>query len=333
MASPVIIAEAGINHNGIPALAFELVDAAAEAGADVVKFQTFRADAVSTVHAAKAEYQKATTDAKESQFDMIRRLELSPEVFCDLAAHCRRRKIELMSSPFDLDSIDFLAATGMKTFKIPSGQITDLPYLRRLGALGHRIILSTGMCTLDDVAAAVDVLEQAGTKRHRIALLHCTTEYPAPYDEINLKAMETLAEAFPGVPVGYSDHTPGIEIAVAATAMGAVIIEKHFTLDRHMEGPDHRASLEPSELGQMIRALRHVSQALGDGIKRPTPSELKNRDIARKSIVASRPIAAGEILTAENLTTKRPGTGLSPMLWDSVIGTPAPRALQKDDLL
>ena len=333
MTSPLIIAEAGVNHNGIPELAFELVDAAANAGADVVKFQTFHAEAVTAAHAAKAEYQMETTGAGESQLDMIRRLELAPEVFRDLAAHCRTREIEFMSTPFDLASVDFLAAMGMETFKIPSGEITNLPYLRRVGALKHHIILSTGMCTLDDVAAALDVLEAAGTRRNRITLLHCTTEYPAPYGEVNLRAMKTLADAFPGLPVGYSDHTQGIEIAVAATALGATVIEKHFTLDRNMEGPDHAASLEPSELAHMVSAIRHVAQALGDGVKRPTPSELKNRDIARKSIVAARPVAAGEILSEENLTTKRPGTGLSPMLWDTVIGTPAPRDLQKDDLL
>ncbi len=333
MSFPLIIAEAGVNHNGNPDLAFKLVDVARDAGADVVKFQTFKAESVVSGHAAKADYQIKATNSQESQLDMIRHLELPPETFRDLALYCQKQEIGFMSTPFDPESIDLLVNLGMQVFKIPSGELTNLPHLRRIGKLGRDVILSTGMSTLDEVEAAVEVLEQAGTSRHRMTLLHCTTEYPAPYDEINLNAMKTLAGAFPGVSVGYSDHSKGYEVSIAAAALGASVIEKHFTLDRTMKGPDHAASLEPAELAQMVQAIRHVHAALGDGKKHPTPSEIKNQDIARKSIVAARNIKAGEILTEENLTVKRPGSGISPMLWDSIIGTRAKKDLEKDDLL
>jgi N,N'-diacetyllegionaminate synthase len=319
-----IIAEAGVNHNGSMDMARKLVDAAAEAGADAVKFQTFRAESLVRRDAAKADYQKLTTMAEESQFDMIRRLELDEDAHRELVAHCRRRAILFLSSPFDLESIDLLSALGLEIFKIPSGEITNLPYLRRVGQLGRRIILSTGMADLDEVAAALDVLVAAGADKEKITLLHCNTEYPTPMEDVNLRAMKTLGAAFE-TPVGYSDHTLGIEIPVAAVALGATVIEKHFTLDRTLEGPDHQASLEPGDLAAMVRAIRNVSMALGTGIKAPTPSEKRNIPIARKSIVAARAIRKGEEFTEKNLAVKRPAQGLSPMLWDSLIGARADR--------
>ena len=329
-----IIADAGVNHNGVLDTALRLVDVAAEAGANAVKFQTFQAEALASASAEKAGYQKQTTGNAEAQLDMLRRLELSPEAHRRIMQQCDKRGIAFLSSPFDLASIDFLITLGLGVFKIPSGEITNLPYLRKVGALGKEIILSTGMSNLEEVDTALRFLEKSGTARERITLLHCTTEYPAPFAEVNLLAMRAMGKAFPGIKgVGYSDHTPGIEISIAAAALGASIIEKHFTLDKTMEGPDHRASLEPSELAQLVRSVRHVEAALGDGIKAPTASELPNRDIARKSLVAARDIQVGEVFSEENLTAKRPGTGISPMLWDDVLGTKATRALRKDEAL
>jgi len=319
-----IIAEAGVNHNGSMDMARKLVDAAAEAGADAVKFQTFRAESLVRRDAAKADYQKETTAREESQFDMIRRLELDEDAHRELMAHCRRRNILFLSSPFDLESIDLLSALGLEIFKIPSGEITNLPYLRRIGQLGRRIILSTGMADLDEVAAALDVLVSAGADKEKITLLHCNTEYPTPMEDVNLRAMKTLGATFETA-VGYSDHTLGIEIPVAAVALGATAIEKHFTLDCTLEGPDHRASLEPNELAAMVRAIRNVNMALGTGIKEPSPSEKRNIPIARKSIVAARAIRKGEEFTEKNLAVKRPAQGLSPMRWDSLIGARAER--------
>ena len=329
-----IIAEAGVNHNGNEAIAHKLVDAAAEAGADAVKFQTFRASELVSASAPKALYQQRTTEVAESQLSMIRRLELNETAHRSLMEHCSQRGIRFLSSPFDLHSIDFLHSLGLETFKIPSGEITNIPYLRRIGNCGVPVILSTGMSVLGEIEKALEVLEHVGTPRERITLLHCTTEYPAPVGEINLRAMETLLRAFPGIAgVGYSDHTQGIHIPVAAAAMGACVIEKHFSLDRNMEGPDHKASLEPDELASMVRAIRDVERARGDGIKRPTDSELSNIRVARKSLVAARPIQKGEVFSEENLTVKRPGTGVSPLLWDDYIGRTALRDYQTDELI
>ena len=328
----LIIAEAGVNHNGDINLAMQLIDAAAEAGADIVKFQTFSADRQVTRIAEKAEYQKRETGSTESQYEMLRRLELTESMHHQLISHCAERKIEFLSTGFDIESISFLAGLNQEYFKIPSGEITNLPYLRHIGFLNKSVILSTGMATLGEVEQAINVLEEAGTSRDQITILHCTTEYPTPMNEVNLQAMLTLKKAF-HVAVGYSDHTKGIEISVAAVAMGASVIEKHFTLDRNLPGPDHRASLEPYELRQMISAIRNIENAMGDGIKRPTASEKKNKLVARKSIVASRPISKGESFTAENLTVKRPETGISPMKWDEILGKNASRDFAVDELI
>lgn len=327
-----IIAEAGVNHNGNMDLAEKLVDSAAEAGADAVKFQTFRTESLVRRDAPKADYQKTTTAADESQFDMIRKLELDAAAHRDLMEHCRARGILFLSSPFDLESIDLLNALELEIFKIPSGEITNLPYLRRIGRLSKRIILSTGMADLGEVAAALNVLVGAGAEKERVTLLHCNTEYPTPMEDVNLRAMTTLGAAF-GTPIGYSDHTLGIEIPIAAVTLGATVIEKHFTLDRTLEGPDHKSSLEPAELAAMVRAIRNVSTALGSGIKGPSPSEMRNIPIARKSIVAAQAIRKGEVFSEANLTTKRPAHGLSPMQWDSLIGKKADRDYAPDQFI
>ncbi len=328
----LIIAEAGVNHNGDLALAKRLINVAAEAGADIVKFQTFNADRQVTRSAKKAEYQTQTTNAQESQYEMLRKLQLTADMHRELIAHCRAREIEFFSTAFDIESVDLLVNFGLQRFKIPSGEITNLPYLRHIGRLQKQIILSTGMSTLVEVEAAIAVLESAGTPRNAITVLHCTTEYPTPMLDVNLRAMQTLRERL-GVSVGYSDHTPGIEVAIAAVAMGACVIEKHFTLDRTLPGPDHQASLEPAELKAMVRAIRHVELALGDGSKRVAASEAGNRDVVRKSIVAKCAIRAGDIFCEANITSKRPGTGISPMRWDEVIGTHAPRDFVADELI
>ena len=329
-----IIAEVGVNHNGDVNLALKLIDAAVAAGADIVKFQTFNAENLVSASAPKAGYQKKTTTASESQLDMIRKLELPEDAYPLLLAHCRQCGIRFLSTPFDLGSVDFLSQLGMDTWKIPSGEITNLPYLRKIGALGQPVILSTGMSTLEEVADALHALDAAGVPQSLVTLLHCTTEYPAPFAEVNLRAMQTLRAAFPlCAGVGYSDHTQGIEVSLAAVAMGASVIEKHFTLDRSMEGPDHKASLEPDELQTLVRGIRNIEVALGNGVKAPAPSEIPNMLVARKSIVAARSIRAGEVFTAENITTKRPGGGISPMLWDSVIGACAKRNYAVDEAL
>lgn len=328
----LIIAEAGVNHNGDLGLARQLIDVAAEAGADLIKFQTFAANRQATRSAQKAGYQTQTTNSKESQQEMLRRLELTEEMHRALIAHCATRNITFFSTGFDIESIDLLVSLGQDQFKIPSGEITNLPYLRHIGRFGKTVILSTGMATMGEIETAIDILEQNGTPRAKITVLHCTTEYPTPMAEVNLRAMQSIHTAF-GVAVGYSDHTPGIEVAIAAAAMGASVIEKHLTLDRNLLGPDHKASLEPEELKAMVAAIRNIEIALGDGIKRLTPSEARNRPIARKSLVASQTIKKGEAFSARNITTKRPGTGISPMRWDEVLGRSAPRDFSADELI
>lgn len=330
--SVLIIAEAGVNHNGDLEMARQLVAAAAAAGADIVKFQTFSARKLVTSGAAKAAYQIATTGNDEGQLDMIRKLELSRQDHEVLIDECRRHGIRFFSTAFDTDSFDMLMDMGLDQVKVPSGELTNLPLLRHMTRHGLPVMLSTGMATLGEVEAAVDVIERNGTPRRLITVLHCTTEYPAPMQDVNLRAMLSMKAAF-GVEVGYSDHTPGIEIPVAAVALGATIIEKHFTLDCNLPGPDHKASLEPDRFKAMVDAIRNVEIALGDGIKRPSASEIKNKPIARKSLVAARHIRAGERFSAENLAAKRPGTGISPMQWDAVIGRVAVRDFQADELI
>ena len=333
MKKTFIIAEAGVNHNGSLELAKKMIDAAVEAGSDAVKFQTFKAEKVVSRYAQKAEYQKKATTVDESQLEMIKKLELDAAAHQTLITYCKKRKIQFLSSPFDFESIDLLNELGLNLFKIPSGEITNLPYLRKIGALKKEIILSSGMADLGEIKDVLAVLIGAGTKLKDITVLHCNTEYPTPIEDANLKAMLTIKAAFPGVNIGYSDHTLGIEIPVAAVAMGATIIEKHFTLDKNMEGPDHKASLEPNELKAMVHAIRNVEKVLGSGIKKPSHSELKNKPIARKSLVAARSIVKGEVFTQENLTVKRPGTGISPMRWDEVIGQQASKDYQQDELI
>ena len=328
----IIIAEAGVNHNGHLALARQLIDVAAVAGADLVKFQTFTTDRLATRTAQKADYQNRTTTSTESQHEMLSRLELTDAMHHELIAHCATRKIGFFSTGFDIESVDLLVRHGQNHFKIPSGEITNLPYLRHIGRLGKSVILSTGMANLGEIEAAIDALEAAGTPRAMLTVLHCTTEYPTPMAEVNLRAMLSIHAAF-GVAVGYSDHTQGIEVAIAAVAMGATVIEKHFTLDRNLPGPDHKASLEPAELNAMVAAIRNIEVALGDGIKRLTTSEARNRPVVRKSLVASRAIKSGALFTAENVTAKRPATGISPMRWDEVIGQTALRDFGPDELI
>ena len=323
MKSVYIIAEAGVNHNGDLKTAEKLIESAAEAGADAVKFQTFKADNLVTQYAQKAQYQKQTTDINESQFEMIQKLELDQASHIRLIQCCDKHGIQFLSSPFDLDSIDMLDQMEVPLFKIPSGEITNLPYLRKIAKIHKPVVLSTGMSNLGEIESALDVLLTYGLIREQITILHCNTEYPTPIMDVNLKAMHTIAQAFPGIGIGYSDHTVGITIPIAAVAMGARTIEKHFTLDKTMPGPDHKASLSLSELSEMVRAIRDVEKALGTGIKYPSPSEQKNKSIARKSIVASKAIYKGEVFSEDNLTTKRPGTGLNPMNWDSLIGKKA----------
>lgn len=329
----LIIAEAGVNHNGDMTLAKELIAAAAAAGADLVKFQTFIAANIISRSAPKAEYQKGATDPQESQQEMVRKLELTRENHLELIAECKKQGIGFFSTAFDKDSIDLLEELGGSDIvKVPSGELTNLPYLRYLTRHSKHVLLSTGMANLGEIEAAINVVEQAGTSRDKITVLHCTTEYPTPMEDVNLRAMFNIGKAF-GVSVGYSDHTAGIEVPIAAVALGATVIEKHFTLDRTMPGPDHRASLEPDELKAMVQGIRNIEKALGDGIKRPSPSELKNKPIARKSLVAARTIKAGELFSEQNLVAKRPGTGISPMQWDAVVGRPALRDFDEDELI
>ena len=330
--SVFIIAEAGVNHNGSIELAKQLIDVASNSGADAVKFQTFKAENLVSKNTQKAEYQKKTTDILESQFDMIKKLELDVNTHKELMAYCQEKNIMFLSTPFDHDSIDFLNELGLKIFKIPSGDITNFPYLKRVGALGKQVILSTGMSTLKEVGDALTILVGTGTQKANITVLHANTMYPTPMEDVNLNAMLTIQEEF-DVAIGYSDHTLGIEVDIAAVAMGASIIEKHLTLDKTMEGPDHKASLEPEELKDMVAAIRNIENALGSYEKKPSPSEIVNMDVARKSIVASCIIKKGELLSDKNLIAKRPGTGLSPMKWDAVIGTKATKNYQEDELI
>lgn len=332
MQRTLIIAEAGVNHNGNIDLAKQLVEVAKESGADIVKFQTFIAEKCISKNAQKAQYQLQTTDKNESQLEMVKRLELDIKAHKILIQHCQKIGIEFLSTPFDFESIELLNELGMNTFKIPSGEITNLPYLRKIGKLNKKVILSTGMSNLGEIETAISILTDAGTKRENITILHCNTEYPTPMQDVNLKAMQTIANAF-HLPVGYSDHTQGIHIPIAAVAMGAKVIEKHFTLDKNMEGPDHKASLEPHELKEMVRCIRDIEKALGNGIKQESESEKKNKPIARKSIVANRTIKAGEVFSEENLYVKRPANGLSPMEWDNVIGKIAKRDFEEDEII
>lgn len=322
-----IIAEAGVNHNGSVALARKLALAAKRAGADAVKFQTFKAEALASPRARKASYQLKATGKNGSQLAMLKKLQLSHEAHLSLLAYCRRIGIEFLSSPFDPESADFLFKLGLRFMKVPSGEITNLPYLRKLGASGRKIIMSTGMATMAEVASAVSALLRAGARKSDITLLHCNTEYPTPMKDVNLLAMAGLGRRF-GVNFGYSDHTCGITVPVAAAALGASVIEKHLTLDNRMKGPDHKASLEPAVFKAMVSAVRETEQALGSSEKRPSPSERKNAVVARKSITARRPIARGEIFSEENMAAMRPGGGLSPMLWDKVAGKRARRAFR-----
>jgi len=328
----IIIAEAGVNHNGSLEMAKELIIAAADANADYVKFQTFNSNLVVTGSADKADYQIKNTGVKESQLEMISKLELSQQDHYELIACANQYGIKLFSTAFDLPSIDFLRELDFDLFKIPSGEITNLPYLRHAAGFGKPIILSTGMSSLGEIEDALKVIEGSGMDRKHITLLHCTSEYPAPLIDVNLKAIKTLKQAF-GLNVGYSDHTEGIEVSIAAVALGATIIEKHFTLDKKLPGPDHKASVEPEELKSLVNAIRNVNMALGDGIKRVTTSELGNIKVARKSLVAATSIKKGERFTTENISIKRPGVGISPMRYEEIMGRLAPRDFYKDDLI
>lgn len=330
MSRVFVIAEAGVNHNGDISTAKKLIDAACDAGADAVKFQTFKAENLVCKTAEKAEYQLETTDGTETQYDMLKKLELTRQMHEELMQYCNEKNIMFLSTPFDRESIRLLSDLGIKIFKIPSGEITNLPYLKEIARQQKRIILSTGMSNMDEVKAAVAVLRENGAKD--ITLLHCNTQYPTPMTDVNLLAMVKMRDEL-GLPVGYSDHTQGIEIPIAAAALGAAVIEKHFTLDRNMEGPDHKASLEPKELKQMVEGIRNVESALGNGIKQMSESEKSNIDIVRKSIVAAVKIEKGEKFTETNLTTKRPGTGINPMRWDEIIGTTADRDYETDEMI
>ena len=327
-----IIAEVGVNHNGVIATAKKMIDAAADAGADLVKFQTFKAEELVTEKAEKADYQKNHTKKNESQFEMLKKLEMDRAAHEELIQYCNNRGIHFLSTAFDHISIDLLADLNIPFFKIPSGEITNLPYLRHIGCMGKPVVMSTGMATLKEIQAALNVLLEAGIKKDDLTALHCNTEYPTPMDDVNLKAMLTMRDEL-GVKVGYSDHTLGIEIPVAAVALGATVIEKHLTLDRKLLGPDHRASLEPNELKAMVSAIRNIEKAIGNGEKKPSPSEIKNIDLVRKSIVASKSIKTGDVFSNENLIVKRPGNGLSPMNWDELIGTRARRDFDRDELI
>jgi len=330
--SVFIIAEAGVNHNGSIELAKQLIDVASEAGVDAVKFQTFKAENLVSKNAKKAAYQKETTDASESQFEMLKKLELDVDTHKELMTYCRNKNIMFLSTPFDHDSIEMLSQLGLEIFKVPSGEITNLPYLRHIGSLNKTVILSTGMANIGEIEDALDVLIEAGTPKEKITVLHANTMYPTPMEDVNLRAMVTIGNTF-DVAYGYSDHTLGIEVDIAAVAMGAIVIEKHFTLDKTMEGPDHKASLEPDELIEMVKAIRNIEKALGSCVKKPSKSETPNIAIARKSIVASSSIKKGDIFSEENLAVKRPSTGINPMRWDEVVGTIATKAYEVDELI
>ena len=330
--SVFIIAEAGVNHNGSVELAKKLIDVASDAGADAVKFQTFKAKKLVSKNAQKAQYQKETTDAEESQFDMIKKLELDLQTHQELIGYSKDKKIRFLSTPFDEESIAMLDGLGLQIFKIPSGEITNLPYLRAIGRLKKKVVLSTGMATMEEVGAALDVLTDMGTPKTNITVLHANTMYPTPMEDVHLRAMVNIGKTF-DVAYGYSDHTLGIEVDIAAVAMGASIIEKHFTLDKTMQGADHKASLEPHELKAMVRSIRNIELALGSELKQPSPSEIPNMHVARKSIVASRAIKKGEVLSSDNITVKRPGNGINPMRWDEIVGSIAQKDYEEDELL
>ncbi|MDE6906512.1 MAG: N-acetylneuraminate synthase [Lachnospiraceae bacterium] len=325
-----IIAEAGVNHNGDLSLAKKMVDAAKSAGADYIKFQTFQPEKLVSKFAGKAEYQKKNTGEDETQLQMLRKLALTKEDFVEIKKYCDEVDMKFISTPFDLGSIEFLEKFDMDFWKIPSGEVTNLPYLEAIGKTGRKVIMSTGMCNLEEILNAVRVLENCGTKE--IILLHCNTQYPTPYEDVNLSAMKSIAEAS-HKKIGYSDHTPGIEVSLAAIALGAVVIEKHFTLDKNMPGPDHKASLETGELEKLVCGARNIEKAIGNGKKELTPSEKENVAVARKSIIAKKDIKAGEPFTADHITTKRPGTGISPMKWYDVIGKTAPRDFKEDEMI
>lgn len=334
MSHTLIIAEAGVNHNGSIELAKQLVEKAVEAGVDYIKFQTFKASKLVTKAAKQAEYQQRNIGSQEnSQYQMLKKLELSPEEHQILIDYCHELGIKFFSTAFDFDSIEYLHSLGLGLWKIPSGEVTNYPFLKRIAAFNEKTILSTGMCDMADVQAAVNALYKNGLSKDNLILLHCNTEYPTPFEDVNLKAMDALRKEF-GVEVGYSDHTKGIEVPIAAVALGATVIEKHFTLDRNMEGPDHKASLEPDELKAMVSAIRNIEQAVGgDGTKHVSESERKNIAIARKSIVAACDIKAGNVFTEQNLTVKRPGSGISPMRWEEVLGMKAKRDFSEDELI
>jgi len=327
-----IIAEAGVNHNGSVELAKKLIDVASEAGVDAVKFQTFKAENLVSKNAVKAEYQKETTDATESQFDMLKKLELDVDTHKELIAYCKSKNIMFLSTPFDHDSIELLRDLGLEIFKIPSGEITNLPYLRHIGSLQKEIILSTGMADIGEIEDALNVLIEAGTLKEKITVLHANTMYPTPMEDVNLRAMVTIGNTF-DVTYGYSDHTLGIEVDIAAVAMGASCIEKHFTLAKTMEGPDHKASLEPDELIAMVKSIRNIEIALGSSVKKPSPSERPNIAIGRKSIITTSSIKKGEVFNEKNIAIKRPGTGMSPMKWDEVLGTVASKNYSEDEVI
>ena len=333
MKKTLIIAEAGVNHNGDIAKAKTLIDKGAEAGVDYVKFQTFKAEKLVTKQAQRAAYQDKNTQNNDSQYEMLKKLELSQTVHQELIDYCKVKGVKFLSTGFDNDSLAFLAQLGVRIAKVPSGEITNLPYLRQVASLFPEVILSTGMATIDEIKDAVKVLIDYGVSKDKITILHCNTEYPTPMEDVNLKAMLHIQKEL-GVSVGYSDHTLGIEVPIAAVALGATVIEKHFTLNKTLPGPDHKASLEPDELKAMVSAIRNIEKAIGgSGLKEVSPSEEKNRPIARKSIVAATKIAQGQVFTSENLTIKRPGTGISPMQWDEVIGKKAKKDFQEDDLI
>lgn len=330
----LIIAEAGVNHNGSVEMAKQLIDKAAESGADIIKFQTFKSEKIVSRSARQAEYQKKNIgkDSDDSQLNMLKKLELSEEAHAELISYCEQKGIKFFSTAFDLESINYLHSLGLGLWKIPSGEITNYPYIKKISQYSEPVILSTGMCEMQDISNAMSVLLNNGLKREQITILHCNTEYPTPYKDVNLRAMQEIKETF-NVEVGYSDHTNGIEVPIAAVALGATVIEKHFTLDRSLPGPDHKASLEPQELKAMVSSIRHIEDALGDGHKKISESERKNIAVARKSIVAACNIRKGDLLTERNLTVKRPGTGISPMNWESVIGTKAVKDFQEEDLI
>jgi len=327
-----IIAEAGVNHNGSIDLAKKLVDAASKAGADAVKFQSFKTKNMVTKNAIRAKYQDINTGNRDSQFDMLKKLELNKEKHVELIEYCKSKNIIFLSSPFDHESIDLLDSLHLKIFKIPSGEITNLPYLRHLGKLNKKVILSTGMSNIEEIENALNILTQSGTKKNNITVLHANSEYPTPIEDVNLRAMLTIGNKF-DISYGYSDHTRGIEISIAAVAMGAKCIEKHITLDKNMKGPDHKASVEPDKFSDMVNAIRDVEKALGSDIKQPSESESSNIEIVRKSIVAKMPIKKGDVFSQKNLTTKRPGKGISPMKWDEIIGTKAKKDYKEEELI